>query len=41
MRWHLAFLVLLAGCATTERNYPVARYEGLKVIYMWKAAILF
>jgi hypothetical protein len=28
MRWHLALLVLLAGCATTERNYPVARYEG-------------
>ena len=28
MRWHLAVLVLLAGCATTERHYPVARYEG-------------
>jgi len=28
MRWQLAILVLLAGCATTERNYPVARFEG-------------
>jgi hypothetical protein len=28
MRWLLASILLLAGCAATERNYPVARFEG-------------
>ncbi|MBL8905424.1 MAG: hypothetical protein JNM20_01990 [Rhizobiales bacterium] len=28
MRWQLTVLILLAGCTTTERNYPVARFEG-------------
>jgi hypothetical protein len=28
MRWFLAGMVLLAGCAATEPNYPVARFEG-------------
>jgi hypothetical protein len=27
-RSYLAALILLAGCASTERNYPVARFEG-------------
>ena len=30
MRLHLAILILLAGCATSERHYPVARFEGTK-----------
>ena len=28
LRWPVAAVVLLAGCASTERNYPVARFEG-------------
>jgi hypothetical protein len=28
MRWLLAGVVLLAGCAATERHYPVARFES-------------